>query len=83
MLKKYLRNEKRNSDETIRKPTFKIEKRRVRIIIVKEDLFTLLVDAMTEAKYYLVHSEQIYLIFAFSVIVNKYRLRRRKVWKFR
>ena len=51
MLKKYLRNEKRNMDESNRKYLYKMDKRRVRIIIAKEDLFTLLVDAMTEAKY--------------------------------
>jgi hypothetical protein len=39
-------------DECNKKPLYKIEKRRVRIIIAKEDLFTLLVDSMTEAKYF-------------------------------
>jgi hypothetical protein len=47
MLKKCLRNEKRNLDLNPAKHNYKIDRRRIRIVIVKEDLFTLLIDAMT------------------------------------
>lgn len=50
MLQKFIRSKKRLSDIN-NLPEFKIDKKRVRIIIIKEDLFALLVDAMTEAKY--------------------------------
>lgn len=49
LLKKHLRSKKRNLDEAQTKH-YKIEKRRIRIVVLKEDLFTLLVDAMTEIK---------------------------------
>lgn len=49
-LKKFLRNEKHNLDENNKKEEYKIAKRRIRIVIVKEDLFTILIDAMTEFK---------------------------------
>ena len=50
-LKKYLRNQKRNMDCNQEK-AYKIERRRTRIIIVKEELFTLLIDSMIEFKYF-------------------------------
>jgi hypothetical protein len=50
MLQKFFRSKKRLSDIN-NLPEFKIDKKRVRIIIIKEDLFALLLDAMTEAKY--------------------------------
>ena len=50
-LKKFMRSEKKNMDENNQnnnqKMDYKISRRRIRIVIVKEDLFTLLVDAMT------------------------------------
>jgi hypothetical protein len=47
-LKKFLRQKKKILEEG--SSQYKMEKRRVRIIILSEDLFTILVDALTESK---------------------------------
>jgi hypothetical protein len=48
-LKKFLRTQKRANDQS--NPTYKMEGRRIRIVILEEDFFSILVDAMTELKY--------------------------------
>lgn len=49
-VKKFLRSEKHTMDYKLITVDYKIERRRIRIVIVKEDTFTLLVDAMSEYK---------------------------------
>jgi hypothetical protein len=44
-LKKYLRTMKRTNDQ--HNPNYKVEGRRIRIVILKEDFLSILIDAMT------------------------------------
>lgn len=47
-LKKYIRGKKRINDQN--NTSYKVEGRRIRIVILKEDFLSILIDAMTEIK---------------------------------
>lgn len=47
-LKKYIRSKKRFNDQN--NASYKVEGRRIRIVILKEDFLSILIDAMTEIK---------------------------------
>lgn len=54
-LKKFLRSRKKTND--LANSTYKMEGKRIRIVILQEDFFSIVVDAMTELKYLPRHAD--------------------------
>jgi hypothetical protein len=55
-LKKFLRSRKKTND-LANSAAYKMEGKRIRIVILQEDFFSILVDAMTELKYLPKHAD--------------------------